>query len=817
LRSKNIYLIGLSFFVAFFLSAAGAFAARPVPLEVPTVGEEDGSGVLLLTWPAVVDPCEGPSLAGTQSSGEVPESTSAEPSLVEKVCELIYEGKFDSAGEMIEEAGPDAQSQFLSLSRLAEIVREYKAISQRRQLAREAAYKEQLAELEKFQAGTDINDVNDVNNVNLNDVNDIVEVLSVIAKASEFADDAQKEQLLSDVFVKEVLQKAVDKATGFEVDGKWLEAYTNCYYWLHAIDPENEAYSDYAEQIVDKATIAMSFEDSPCETREERFQGVEKRMFIRAINALSLDYVSVIDYDQMATKAIERCELLGEVISSSPVARDSLLEKGLTGDGAKNAEKKANSKLIAAASGDSTEKESERSVQYDKELAAWSAALTALLDEVKSAADGPKGFGKDKFIDVFEKVLKLNEAIVDLPEPVLIAHFTEAALSALDPYTVMVWPRQVQDFEKMMTNEFTGIGIEISKRKGLLTVASLLLDTPAFNSGLIDAGDVIEAVDGAETKDMTLICAVHKITGPAGTKVKLTIRRPSGDKNVEDKIFDITLTRAKIIVPTIRGWQRTETGKWLYMVDDEEKIGYVRIISFSAETSSGLEKVLLELEAAGLRGLILDLRSNSGGLLKSAVAVTDKFLEEGLIVRRQPGFGRDAIYEEAHRKKTHPNYPLVILINSGSASASEIVAGALADKKYKRAILVGTRTHGKGSVQGITAHPGGGAQLKYTMAHYHLPSGQRVESKEAMKKQGGNDWGVGPNVEVELRRSDELDKLISVQRDNDVLVRAGHDNARDELKKHTIEETLAADPQLAIGVLVVKSKLIELQDAKSKI
>ena len=811
MRSKNIYLIGLSFFVAVFLSAASAFAARPAPLEAPTVGGADGSGVLLLTGPAVADPCEGPRLAGTQSSSEVPESTSAEPSLVEKICELIYEGKFDSAGELIEETGPDAQNQSRSLSGLAEIVREYKAISQRRQLAREAAYKEQLSELEKFQAGTDTNDVNDVNNVNLNDVNDIVAVLLVIAKASEFADESQKEQLLSDAFVKEVLQKAIDKAAGFEVEGKWLAAYTNCYYWLHAIDPENEAYSDYAEQIVDKATIAMSFEDSPCETREERFQGVEKDMFVRAIDALSLDYVSVIDYDQMATKAIERCKLLGEVISSSPVARGSLLEKELTGGGAKSAEKKANSKLIAATSGDSAVKESERSVQYDKELAAWSAALTALLDEVKSAADGPKGFGKDKFKDVFEEVLKLNEAIVDLPEPVLIAQFTEAAMSALDPYTVMVWPRQVQDFEKMMTNEFTGIGIEISRRKGLLTVASLLLDTPAFNSGLLDAGDVIEAVDGAETKDMTLMCAVHKITGPAGTKVKLTIRRPSGDKNVEDKIFDITLTRAKIVVPTIRGWQRTETGKWLFMVDDEDKIGYVRITSFSAETPSGLEKVLRELEkAAGLRGLILDLRSNSGGLLKSAVAVTDKFLEEGLIVRRQPGFGRDAIYEEAHRKETHPNYPLVILINSGSASASEIVAGALADKKYKRAILVGTRTHGKGSVQGITGYPRGGAQLKYTMAHYHLPSGQRVESKDAMKKQGRNDWGVGPNVEVKLRRSDELEKLISVQRDNDVLVRAGHDNARDELKKHTIEETLAADPQLAIGVLVVKSKLIQL-------
>jgi C-terminal processing protease CtpA/Prc len=141
------------------------------------------------------------------------------------------------------------------------------------------------------------------------------------------------------------------------------------------------------------------------------------------------------------------------------------------------------------------------------------------------------------------------------------------------------------------------------------------------------------------------------------------------------------------------------------------------------------------------------------------------------------------------------------------------VAGALADKAHNRAILVGTRTHGKGSVQGITHYPGGGAQLKYTMAYYHLPSGQRVESQESMKKLGRTDWGVGPNVEVDLR-SDELKEMIDVQRDNDVLVQAGRNPAaaeRPELKKHTIEETLASDPELAVGLLIVKTELIKAQ------
>jgi carboxyl-terminal processing protease len=530
---------------------------------------------------------------------------------------------------------------------------------------------------------------------------------------------------------------------------------------------------------------------------------VKKEMFTRTIIFLDLQYVSIINYNQMARQAIERCELLGEVVgTSSRFSRDLRSED--------TASKKTEIEVLD----EKTLELSSRLVGISGQgsflspdstkLAAWSVSLTALLDEVKSASDSPKGFGKRKFLKVFEKVLKLNDATVDLPRSVVIAQFAEAALSALDPYTVIIWPRQVQDFEKMMTNEFTGIGIEISKRKGLLTVASLLPDTPAYKSGL-DAEDVIEAVDGVKTKDMTLICAVHKITGPKGTKVTLTIKRPG-----EEESKEITITRDRIVVPTIRGWQRADAGEWLYMIDEGKKIGYVRLTSFSSGTASGLEKVLVELEAEELRGLILDLRSNTGGLLDSAVAVADKFVDKEWIVKRQPGFGRMPIYEQAHKKGTHPNYPLIILVNSGSASASEIVAGALADEVYKRAVLVGTRTHGKGSVQGITGYPRGGAQLKYTMAHYHLPSDQRVESRDAMKKQGRNDWGVGPNVEVKLT-SDEVKKMIEVQRDNDVLVQADHDYANDKPRKHTVEETLAADPQLAVGLLIIRSKLIQAE------
>ncbi len=690
--------------------------------------------------------------------------------LVEKICSEIYEGDFATARGLVRQS---SKSNDTAISELANVISEYEATEDRRLKAIEAAYEEQLAKLEKFKAEKDIEDINDVN--------DIVEALTAINQVCEYANEEQKAQLLSDSSVKEVLQKAIDNAAKLEVEGKWLEAYTNCYVWLMVIDRDNEGYSDYANELLDKAAIAASFEDSPCETRQERFSGVEKQMFIRTIVFLDLYYVNIIDYTQMANNAIERCELLGEVVGAS---------SRFSPDYANTASSKSDSEPFIPPG--------------RKQLTTWLASLDALSDEVKSASEGSIGFGKRKFIEIFEKVLQLNELTMDLPQSILIAQFSEAALSALDPYTVIIWPKQVQDFEKMMTNEFTGIGIEISKPKGLLTVASLLPDTPAYKSGL-DAGDIIRAVDGLKTKDMTLSCAVHKITGPKGTKVTLTIERPG-----EEKTKDITIVRDRIIVPTIRGWQRTNTGRWRYMIDQKNKIGYVRLTSFSAESAESLEKVLLQLEAKGLRGLILDLRSNSGGLLDSAVAVADKFIEEGLIVKRRQGFSGMPISENARRRGTHPNYPLVILINSGSASASEIVAGALADEKYKRAILVGTRTHGKGSVQGITSYPGEGAQLKYTMAHYHLPSDQRVESREAMKKLGRDDWGVGPNVEVELK-SNEIKKMIEMQRDNDVLVQANHNNANHKQNKHTVEETLEADPQLAVALLVAKSKLIEAE------
>jgi carboxyl-terminal processing protease len=709
----------------------------------------------------------------------VAKEDSGQVDTVMAACRMIYQGHFGEAAKLTEQAGLSEKAR---AHQLQEIIQQYEEVDGHRQAERQAAFEKQRDELNRLRAAGVLERPDRITLAKWdgdfvgsgavrdgNEPNDIPDVLMVIAKATEVADSGQKKQLLADPFVTKVIQEAVDRGARLETEGRWLDAYTSYYYLLQAIDPNNHGYTDHSDELLDRAGIAASFQDSPCESRKERYEGVDKQMLVRAMEALNLHYVNSIDYVLMATKAINRCDLLAQVLATT------------------------------CAHGPDPNDGNSLEPPAPEKMTAWSTGLAGLREETEKPG---QGFGKDQFLATLDKVLALNDATVQLPQQPLVAHFTEAALATLDPYTVMVWPRQVQDFEKIMTNEFTGIGIEITKPKGLLTVASLLPDTPAYRSGL-DAGDVIEKVDGVPTKDMSLTCAVKKITGPKGTTVALGVRRQGAQE-----LQTMTLTRDRIIVPTIRGWERTAEGKWLYMIDEAQKVGYVRITSFSGETAGDLEEVLRELEADGLKGLIMDLRFNTGGLLDSAVEVVDKFVSEGLIVRTQPKANMIPSYEHAHRRGTHPDYPLVILINSGSASASEIVAGALADPKHQRAILVGTRTHGKGSVQGITRYPGDGAQLKYTMAYYHLPSGQRVMSREEVEKEGRKDWGVGPDVEVNLT-SDELKKMVDVQRDNDVLVQARRDGAKTAPNKRKAEETLQADPQLAVGILVAKTKLIE--------
>jgi carboxyl-terminal processing protease len=700
------------------------------------------------------------SLVSSCSLASEPKAPQKDPA-VESVFAEVYHGQFAEAEKAVNEQlkdNPPAQ-----IAELSKVLAEYNAIKAHRDSLRKTAYQKQLAELDTYRnpatAPKDANGTHDVNDVK--DPNAVFRAFTVVVRANELADDSQKKALLADPFVKTVLDRSKVRCAKFEAEGEWLESLVDCWSKLSALYKDDKQYRDYGEDLTDKEIIKLSLQDSPCEKSTDRYEGVTKDLFTRTIKRLDNSYVNIIDYTDMATKALKRCKLLAEVVHTVPSLQAKYLKGGDVND-----------------------------------YSAWIDGIDKLTSE---AASTTLGMSRDKFFDIYDKTLALNDSTIKLPREVVIVQFSEAALASLDPYTNLIWPQQVEEFKKNMTNEFSGIGVEISKADGPLKVASLLPDTPAYNSGL-DADDVIQEINGESTKDMPIGCAVKTITGPSGTSVTLTILHKGDTKPVK-----LTIKRARIVVPTVRGWQRDGEGQWRYMLDPVNGIGYVRVTGFSEKTAPDFEDALNNLEKQGLRGLIIDLRFNPGGYLETAVAIVDKFVKKGLIVKTQPRFGW-AHYESAHEEGTHPDYPIAVLINSGSASASEIVSGALQDPMHKRAILVGTRTYGKGSVQTIDSI-GGGAELKYTMAYYHLPSGQRVEGRTEMEKQGRKDWGVGPDVEVEMN-SEELKKMIDVQRDNDVLVKADHDKAK-AVKKYSAPETLESDPQLAIADLVIKSKLIE--------
>jgi carboxyl-terminal processing protease len=323
------------------------------------------------------------------------------------------------------------------------------------------------------------------------------------------------------------------------------------------------------------------------------------------------------------------------------------------------------------------------------------------------------------FGDVFERV---RADYVEKPEDSkLIEHAINGMLSGLDPHSSFMDAKSFKDMQIQTRGEFGGLGIEVTMEEGLVKVVAPIDDTPAQKSGVM-ANDVITHLDDEQVHGLTLNQAVEKMRGPVNTKIRLTIRRPGQEKPVE-----ITIVRDIIRVRAVRS--RPEG----------EDVGYIRITQFNEQTSENLRRAITELTgqigADKLRGFVLDLRNNPGGLLDQAISVSDAFLDKGEIVSTR---GRNV--EETQRFNARSGdltkgKPIIVLINGGSASASEIVAGALQD--HKRATVIGTRTFGKGSVQTIIPLGSGNGALRLTTARYFTPGGRSIQAK-----------GISPDIEV---------------------------------------------------------------------
>ena len=322
----------------------------------------------------------------------------------------------------------------------------------------------------------------------------------------------------------------------------------------------------------------------------------------------------------------------------------------------------------------------------------------------------------DLFAEVFQRIR------TEYVEPVNDEELVEAALngmlSSLDPHSSYLNQKGAKDMDINTKGEFGGLGIEVTMESGWVKVVTPIDDTPAFRAG-VQPGDFITHLDGEQVQGLSLNDAVDRMRGLAGTDIRLTIRRVGTSEP-----FDVKLTRAVIKLQTVRSHA-------------DGNVGYVRITQFSATTDSDLRRNVAQLKkdiGPSLAGFVLDLRNNPGGLLDQAIAVSDDFLEKGEIVSTRARRPEDSQRYFAHPGDITDGLPLVVLINDGSASASEIVAGALQD--HHRAVLVGTRSFGKGSVQTLIPLPGHG-QMRLTTARYFTPSGRSIQAV-----------GIEPDIKV---------------------------------------------------------------------
>jgi carboxyl-terminal processing protease len=329
----------------------------------------------------------------------------------------------------------------------------------------------------------------------------------------------------------------------------------------------------------------------------------------------------------------------------------------------------------------------------------------------------------------------------------------------LDPYSSYIGPDDMEQLRTTVESEFGGIGIQITVENGDLKIISPIYGTPAYKAGLL-AGDQIVEIGGKSTEGLSLDEATHKLKGKEGTSLKLTVIH-QGSENKEQ----VSITRKMIHVETVLGDRRKPDGQWDFMLDPELRIGYIRVTAFSRDTAAELQRALEELRSAGMRGLMLDLRFNPGGLLNAAVDVSDLFVSEGRIVSTK---GRNTPERswDAHKAGTFEGFPMAILVNRFSASASEIVAACLQD--HKRAVIVGERTWGKGSVQSVMELEEGKSALKLTTAEYFRPSGKSIHRFPDSKNK--DQWGVQPDKGFELKLSDrEIIELNHDRRDRDIL------------------------------------------------
>lgn len=606
------------------------------------------------------------------------------------------------------------------------------------------------------------------------------DALKSAVELQTLARDEEKAKLLADDTIKQLTEKGEAAARTAEKAGKWLEA-QELFYRLHLLYEDDGRYKPDVDRVGRRLMMLRLY--TPKLLYEMRNQqrmnaGDEK---LPPFNPIGEDWAAKLDG-----------------INRAMVVRALNTAQGAQVDGADMAAMLLGG--IDAVKTLATTPDLAEAFPALAEVEAHQRFVDQLDDESTRVKDR---FGKAGYFDLtqtLERILRTNANTVKIPEAAILHEFGAGAMDKLDEFSAIIWPDELRRFQRSTQGRFTGVGIQIQLDDALqLTVVTPLEGTPAQKAG-IRKGDFIREVDGESTLGISLSQAVDRITGEQGTKVTLTIERPGVEGTMK---FDIV--RDVIPVYSVKGWKRTGVHEtdWDWFIDPASKIGYVRLTQFSEDTTQELKQAIGSMRRSGLSGLIVDLRFNPGGLLNEAVSVANMFVDDGVIVSQH-----DANGVEREEQRAQPgqavlaDIPVAVLINEGSASASEIVSGCLQD--YHKAVLVGARSFGKGSVQNVYPLAQGLAALKLTTQYYHLPDGRLIH-----RRPGKATWGVEPDVHVPMLPQ-QINDAITLRLDADVVPLDEHGEAIKDAKTPDPDRLIkeGIDPQLETALLLIRSQCL---------
>lgn len=574
---------------------------------------------------------------------------------------------------------------------------------------------------------------------------------------------------------------ALAEADKLLAEKNWRDAHA-LYYSLTLIFEDDKDIDRKRKDCLEHARLEEIYKKD--REWQDDLEGIHERMVEEAFYRIDKKYVEEADFKKMTVAGYE--ELL--LIAASPTLQEQI--PGLSGD---------------------------RGVEF-------SSRIQRKLEQVKSQ----NALTYREALQYFRRALEINSQTAQVPDALLVREYTNAALENLDEFTSVIWPQEYREFEKHTRGDFIGVGIQIRNKynpeikETEIVVVSPLEDTPAYRAG-IQAEDIITHVNDESLVGVPVTKAVSKITGPLHTNVKLTIRRTGEDG--ADQSFDVNLRREKVLIQSVKSLTRKTDDEehWNFIVDEDLGIGYVRVNSFQENTVTQLDEALREATKRGMRGLILDLRYNPGGLLKSAVEMAELFLPPRSRIVSTRGLRSTEWAVDSESDGPYADLPLIVLINEGSASASEIVSGAIQD--HDRGLIIGDRSFGKFSVQNLIRLVHSEAHLKLTTARYYLPSGRSLHRDE-----DATEWGVTPDVVIPLAPKEE-NKIIFMRRDADVIgaVKTRSEKELDEPmqpiepeeesdgNKADVEEEKEEpdpnnrpdrDPQLATALLVMRLHLL---------